>query len=154
MVEVKYKLIPAGFWLRFVAYGIDSLIALPVIGLAMALPYAWESSQVGTELPLTRAAFIISCLLYGLLYPAAMEASSYRGTLGKKMLGLRVVSLAGRQVSFGQGLGRTFAKIISQALFGIGFFMAGWTEKKQALHDKMAGTLVMKRVPVYIERGE
>ena len=154
MVEVRYKLIPAGFWLRAVALGIDNLLAFPAIGLITAVPLLIEMNQDGTTMSVTRATFIIACLLYAFLYPAAMEASSYRATLGKRMLGLRVVTLAGRQISFGQSLGRTFAKLISQAPFGLGFLLAAWTEKKQALHDKMAGTLVMKRVPVYIERAE
>ncbi len=154
MVEVRYKLIPAGFWVRAIAFLIDSLIALPVLGAVAVIPYALESGQGRASYPITGASVMIAALLYGLLYPAIIEASSYRATLGKRMLGLRVVSLTGRQISFGQGLGRTIGKVISQIPFYIGFFMAGWTEKKQALHDKMAGTLVMKRVPVYIERGE
>jgi uncharacterized RDD family membrane protein YckC len=154
MLEVKYKLVPAGFWVRAVAFFIDSVIALPVVGAVAVIPYFVEASPGRTTYPLTGASALIAAALYGLLYPAIIEASSYRATLGKRMLGLRVVSLTGRQISFGQGLGRTFGKVISQIPFYIGFFMAGWTEKKQALHDKMAGTLVMKRVPVYIERSE
>jgi uncharacterized RDD family membrane protein YckC len=57
-------------------------------------------------------------------------------------LGLVVTDLDGQRISFGKASGRHFGKIISSLILCIGFIMAGFTERKQALHDIMAGTLV------------
>lgn len=61
------------------------------------------------------------------------------------MFGLRVSNMQGGRISLGQAFIRYFAKFLSAMILYIGFMMAGWTEKKQALHDKLAGTLVVKR---------
>jgi uncharacterized RDD family membrane protein YckC len=57
-----------------------------------------------------------------------------------------VTDLAGRRISFGRATGRFFAKYISATILMIGFVMAGFTEKKQALHDILAGTLVIRKL--------
>ena len=51
----------------------------------------------------------------------------------------------GHRISFGRASGRYFAKIVSTVILLIGFLMAGWTSRKQALHDLIAGTLVVHR---------
>ena len=61
-------------------------------------------------------------------------------------LGLQVTDLEGRRISFGRASGRFFGKIISAMILYIGFMMAGFTEKKQALHDMIAGTLVIRKM--------
>jgi hypothetical protein len=73
-----------------------------------------------------------------------MESSKRQATFGKIVFGLRVVDLDGDRISFGKASGRHFGKILSLITFFIGHFMAGWTRKKQALHDKMSGCLVVK----------
>lgn len=78
------------------------------------------------------------------LYFATFESSPWQATPGKKVLGLRVTDLEGGRLSFIRASGRYFGKIISSLLFGIGFVMAGFTEKKQALHDMLAGCLVLR----------
>jgi uncharacterized RDD family membrane protein YckC len=81
------------------------------------------------------------------LYYAWMESSRYQGTLGKMALGLIVTDLEGRPVTFARASGRYFAKIITGFIpLGIGYAMAGFTEKKQALHDIIAGCLVLRKV--------
>ena len=84
-------------------------------------------------------------LVGGWLYEALMESSRWQATLGKRAVGLRVVDLGGRHISFGRATARHFAKILSSLILNIGFIMAGFTEKKQALHDLIAGTLVVRR---------
>lgn len=79
------------------------------------------------------------------LYFALFESSAKQSTLGKRVLNLYVTDLSGNRISFGRATGRHFAKLISSATLLIGYMMAGWTEKKQALHDMIAGTLVMRR---------
>jgi len=65
--------------------------------------------------------------------------------LGKRALGLVVTDLDGRRISFGRATGRYFGKVFSGMLFYVGFLMAAFTARKQALHDVLAGTLVVQR---------
>lgn len=81
------------------------------------------------------------------LYFALMESSSKQATLGKMLLGIIVTDLNNNRISFGKASGRYWGKLISIIILGIGFIMAGTTSKKQALHDKMAGTLVIIKSP-------
>jgi uncharacterized RDD family membrane protein YckC len=60
------------------------------------------------------------------------------------VLGISVTDLSGNRISFGRATGRYFSKIISGIIFCIGYIMAAFTAKKQALHDIMASTLVVK----------
>jgi uncharacterized RDD family membrane protein YckC len=81
------------------------------------------------------------------LYFASMESSERQGTLGKMALGLFVTDMHGKRISFARASGRFFAKFITGLIpFFIGYIMAGFTEKKQALHDMIAGCLVLKKV--------
>jgi uncharacterized RDD family membrane protein YckC len=74
-----------------------------------------------------------------------MERSAKQATVGKLAIGIKVTDLDGGRISFWRALGRTFAKIISGIILFIGYIMAAFTERKQALHDKIADTLVVKR---------
>lgn len=140
----------AGFWLRFVAIVLDQLsilIIFAVIGvmgtIALAAIVAPESRGV-TQIVLSIAMNIVSTIT-AWLYFAFMESSKYQGTLGKIILGIKVTDINGQKVTFLRATGRHFGKIISAIIFLGGFIMAGFTEKKQALHDIMAGCLVVKR---------
>jgi uncharacterized RDD family membrane protein YckC len=140
-----------GFWIRFVAYIIDSVIlnvAVYVISLVLGLAIGLQM-QMMESAPETIAA--IGGLIGGLfgllaswLYFAVLEASSLQATLGKKALGLIVTDEFGERIGFGRATGRYFAKIISSIILLFGFFMIGWTERKRGLHDMIAGTLVYK----------
>jgi uncharacterized RDD family membrane protein YckC len=91
--------------------------------------------------------FVISfafSTLVNWIYEAALESSSHQATLGKMALGLKVTDTEGRQISFARASGRHFAKILSGMILLIGYIMAGFTERKQALHDVIAGTLVVR----------
>jgi len=111
----------AGFWIRFVAYLIDSLV-------------------------LGAASFILGpfMIVGAWLYFALMESSKYQGTLGKMALGLQVTDVRGKKIGFGRATGRYFAKILSALTLLIGFFMIGWTERKQGLHDIIADCYVVR----------
>jgi uncharacterized RDD family membrane protein YckC len=152
----------AGFWLRFVAYLIDSVIlGIPfvvVIALLVAVTgagAALSNIHPGQEPPealiaLLGAGFIFSivvvALFGGWLYYGMMESSSWQATLGKKALGLYVTDMEGRRISFARASGRFFAKIITGLIpLAIGYIMAGFTAKKQALHDMIAGCLVLRK---------
>ena len=85
-------------------------------------------------------------LMLSWIYYASMESSTWQATLGKKILGLKVTDLAGNRISFGRASGRFFGKILSGMILGIGFLMAGFTARKQALHDMLAGCLVLRQL--------
>ena len=136
----------AGFWRRFVAYLIDYLIigagAFAVgflIGIVAGV--AGADDVKGGWLV---AIYVITIAGYYLYY-AFMESSANQATVGKIALGLKVADEEGNRISFGRALGRTVAKILSALILFMGFVMAGFTDRKQALHDKIAHTLVVKR---------
>lgn len=131
-------LIYAGFWKRALATVIDSAILF-----SSQIFIAIVGMYNGVELA---AAFIFTLFVaapLGWLYSALMESSAKQGTLGKMILGIQVTDLAGRRIGFGRATGRFFGRYLSGALLMIGFFMVAFTEKKQALHDMMAGCLVV-----------
>ena len=66
-------------------------------------------------------------------------------TVGKRATRLIVVDLNGKCLTWRRALGRYFAKILSALILLFGFFMIGWTARKQGLHDKVAGTLVVRK---------
>ena len=129
-----------GFWLRVWSVLIDSVIIFTVSGLLGAL-------FGGDDFFSSREAFgsgdLVS-LIGGWLYFTLMETSKYQATLGKQALGLKVTDVMGNPLTFGRASGRHFGKILSTITFLIGFLMAGFTPRKQALHDLMAGTLVVR----------
>jgi len=147
----------AGFWLRVVAFIIDALV-LYFVGMILLLPFAASMGMRGmltgrppdlqALLPMIRAVIRLALLrtILNWLYYSLLESSAWQATLGKKALGLEVTDLDGNRISFGRATGRFFAKIISSIILGIGYLMAGFTEKKQALHDILAGTLVIRKL--------
>jgi|ERR1700722_6354406 len=148
----------AGFWLRFVAFIIDAIV-LSFLGTIITLPFMASMGLRGImrgHVPMSReeliplmGAFIRLSLIRTVLnwlYYALLESSAWQATLGKKALGLEVTDMQGMRISFGRATGRFFAKIISGIILFIGFIMAGFTEKKQALHDMIAGTLVIRKL--------
>ena len=119
----------AGFWMRVGAYVLDILILLIPLGLLSLIPIL---GVVGNIVGLW-------------LYFALQESSERQATIGKRALNIYVTDQQGRRISFGQATGRHFAKFLSGFILCIGYMMAGFTQKKQALHDMIAGTLVMRR---------
>ncbi len=137
----------AGFWLRLVAALLDGIIlnivTAPVSLLfGVASPFSMNSDVEITGAYLGANAVI---LVIQWLYYAGMESSSMQATLGKRALGIIVTDEDGLRISFANATGRYFAKILSALIIGIGYIMAAFTEKKQALHDILAHTLVVKK---------
>jgi len=83
-------------------------------------------------------------LIFWWLYFALLESSSKQATFGKQIMGLKVTDQNGRRISFGKATGRFFAKLLSWMTLLIGFFLAFFTEKKQALHDIITNCLVLE----------
>ena len=77
------------------------------------------------------------------LYSALLESGPKQATPGKRLLDLKVTNMEGERISFGQATGRHFGKYLSAIILCIGFLMMLWDGKKQTLHDKLAGTLVL-----------
>lgn len=120
---------------RFAALVIDSFIISFVVGMVLflsgILPYpSMEDTAIGG--------------IATWLYHALFESSCWQGTPGKKMLGIYVADMRGSRISFGRATIRFFAKLFSAFILYIGFVMALFTQHKQALHDIVAGTLVLR----------
>ena len=145
----------AGFWKRFVAYLLDQII-IGVIGFFIVVPFLAmigfsifsSDFEMTDELVYTLITAYFSVIILGVaaewLYFALME-SMKGATLGKMALGIIVTDMQGNRISFGRATGRYFAKIISSLTMLIGYIMAGFTQKKQALHDMIAGCLVINK---------
>jgi uncharacterized RDD family membrane protein YckC len=125
-IQVEY----AGLWRRFAAALIDGSL-LAIVGAILRATLS------------TTAYFVVDTVI-GWLYFAAMERSARQATLGKRALGIVATDLGGRRISFPRATGRYFAKIISAVILFIGYLMQPFTEKRQALHDLIAGTLAIK----------
>lgn len=82
--------------------------------------------------------------ILGWLYYTLLESSKKQATLGKSIIGIKVTDLNGNRISLGRANARYWSKIISALILFTGFIMAGFTQKKQGLHDIIAGTLVVK----------
>jgi uncharacterized RDD family membrane protein YckC len=129
----------AGFWKRFAAYMIDSII----IGIVTYIAYLMIPVMLSGERSESEVFLVwIVGIIVNWLYRAIMESSSGQATLGKMALGIIVTDYEGKRISFGRATGRLLAKIISGLILFFGYIMAGFTERKQALHDMIAGTLV------------
>lgn len=137
--------------MRFLAFVIDflliNIVVWPITGMMHlaigAAGGAVDMPTMGIHLArgITTFAFS-SCVNW--IYEAILESSSKQATVGKMALGLKVTDLNGNRISFARATGRHFAKVLSGMILLIGFFMAGFTDRKQALHDMIAGTLVLR----------
>lgn len=133
----------AGAFKRFAAFFVDSLILL---GAYMAFGFLFHLSTLYAPLaalPMVGFWWFGGISLSSWLYYASFESSKRQATLGKQVLGLKVTDQYGCKISFWRATGRYFGKFLSRLLFCIGFLMVFFTKKKQALHDKMADTLVI-----------
>jgi uncharacterized RDD family membrane protein YckC len=141
-----------GFWIRVVAAIIDFIIlrivvspiklifgGLGLAGMMTGVPH------IGIGLAILGGGVTFIALIFASwLYEAFMESSSYQATLGKMIFGMKVTDLNGNRISFERATGRYFAKWLSKITFCIGYIMVGFTERKQGLHDLIAGTLVRR----------
>jgi len=144
----------AGFWLRVWAGAID--IGIEVMGALLFSVLVYYSILLFADKSygLTRAtaayvsgiAAIAFLSVSAWLYCAFSESSDHRATLGKRIVGLQVVTSSGDRLTFGQATVRHFMKFLSLFTAAVGFMMAGWTKRRQALHD-MPSDCVVIRVP-------
>jgi uncharacterized RDD family membrane protein YckC len=134
-LPTQSEVVYAGFWERFAAYILDALIAgfvgVVVAGICVGI---FRSPGLGQLIN----------LVCGVAYFAAQEASQKRATLGKRAIGLHVITTDGRQLSLGRAIGRYFARLISAFTLMIGYLMQPFTEKRQTLHDMITDTIVVR----------
>jgi uncharacterized RDD family membrane protein YckC len=144
----------AGFWRRFVAMIIDGLVFSPVFliffagsGLFGLITGATATRDMegiaGALFGLGILAGILVMIVGNWLYHTLMECSRHQATLGKMALGIKVTDMNGNRISFARANGRFFGKLLSGAVMNIGYIMAAFTVQKQALHDMLAGCLVV-----------
>ena len=132
----------AGFWLRVWAGAIDvflealaALLVIVVVDIAMKIVTPQFGLSSITARYFTGIVFILVLTIGGWLYCAFSESSSWRATVGKRVIGLQVLTASGDKLSFGQASVRHFMKFLSLFTASVGFMMAGWTKRRQALHD-------------------
>jgi uncharacterized RDD family membrane protein YckC len=153
----------ASFGARLVAWIIDYIVIcvvqfvviapiMTMLGLGVASQVD-ASGNITEEQAIGMAGAIIAAvssailLTYAIaiLYFAIMESSKAQASIGKMALSIKVTDMDGQRISFGKALLRSIGKIISGMIIFIGYIIAAFTEKKQALHDMIASTLVVKK---------
>jgi uncharacterized RDD family membrane protein YckC len=136
----------AGFWRRVAAALID-YVALQLVTGALSFGTIGFDFAPGGVAAAVSGVTGVATLIAVWLYHALMESSSLQATLGKMALGIVVTDLDGGRISFGRATARWWSQILSALIFGVGYLMAGFTERKQALHDMIAHTLVVLKDP-------
>jgi len=134
-----------GFWVRLAAHVVDGFIisiGVFVIAFVLGLAAAMLGGGGGDAASI---GITVAMVLLGQFYHAYFVSSEKMATPGKRLCGLYVTDLEGHRLGFGHALGRNLAALASYLTLYIGFIMAGFTERKQALHDKIAGTLVHRQ---------
>ncbi len=160
-VAARARVQYAGFWIRFLAYLIDSVVmglgfvvvVIPIaflLGVGSLITRIHREHEIGDAGVLVIVGLIFLVMILAVfatwLYHALMESSSWQATVGKKVLDLVVTDMEGKPVSFGRATGRHFAKIITNMIpLFIGYILAGFTERKQAVHDMISGCLILKK---------
>jgi uncharacterized RDD family membrane protein YckC len=135
----------AGFWRRVAAFLIDRFL-LGFVNVSLCVFYIFLSGMDwnGEEWRTLSLASAVFGFLLKWLYYTLLESSAMQATLGKAVIGIRVTDEQGRRITLLRANARYWAKILSVLTFGVGYLMAGFTRRKQALHDFVAGTLVVR----------
>ncbi len=141
----------AGFWRRVGASIVDLMIvAAAVVPFSLVLTWTMEALHADLRMKIGHARYlsglgaVFSFVIVDWLYHAQLLSGARQATIGKRIFSLRVTSTRGRKASFAQASARHFSKFLSAFIALIGFLMAAWTRKKQALHDMVADTVVVQ----------
>lgn len=142
----------SGFWRRWAAYFIDYVlvtIATYAIILPLGFVAGMSSGSIVTGDPDVFGSamgfvFIIISIGITSTYYAYMESTQKGATIGKMAVGIAVKRSDGTRMSLARGYGRFFARIVSAVILFIGYLMQPFTGKKQALHDMITDTVVVR----------
>ena len=134
--------VPAGFWIRLLAWFIDfvvlivaELLLIAVLpGISIEAYFAEEFSWdwYDTFLTLVNIAYYV------------IGVSAFSTTVGKRVLGLYVLRRDGSKIGLGRAFARYLAYIPSMMLLGIGYLMIGFSRNKRGLHDYICDTVVVE----------
>lgn len=130
---------------RLFAFFVDLLILL---GFNLLMGFVLGISALASQvlaLPLLGLWFFGGLVVATWLYHAFFESSAWRATIGKRIFQLQVVTIEGKKIGFWRATARHFGKFVSRLIGFLGLLMIFFTEKKQALHDKIAATVVIQK---------
>jgi uncharacterized RDD family membrane protein YckC len=147
-----------GFWIRVAAYLIDHIcmaVVLTPIALIMVFPalmkivqQAQQHEEPGPEMIAAifgaMGFYFVIAIAGQWLYEALLTSSAWQGTIGKRVLRLKVTDDSGNRISFARASGRFFAKILSGMAMYVGFIMVAFMERKRGLHDVICSTQVLR----------
>ncbi len=133
----------ASFWQRAIAFLIDGVILTIINSIVTKI---FNMPTVITDVKDLSDLLVPSLIsiLIGWLYYSIQESSSKRATLGKRAIGLQVTDVDGGQISFWRSTGRYFSAYLSALLLFGGYLMIPFNPKRQALHDLIAGTVIIR----------
>jgi uncharacterized RDD family membrane protein YckC len=141
----------APFWRRFIAWILDlAIVTVATVPVAIGLIWIMEALHGDLRMKLGHARYlaglgaVFSWVIGGWLYNAQMLSSERQSTYGKRCFNLRVIGSRGRQVGFAQASARHFAKFLSAFIGFVGFIIAAFSRRRQALHDMVADTVVVQ----------
>lgn len=124
--SIPYQLSPVGFRRRAGAFLVDLVILIPIVAVCqLVIP-------------------VVAGLICWWLYFALFESSGWHATPGKRMLRIEVTDVNGVHLRFGRATLRFAGRLLSTAPLFLGFLLAAFTRNKQALHDLIASTLVIR----------
>lgn len=155
----RTDIVYAGFWRRVAAYQLDSFILsigsyIVILPFAMVMGMSAQQASFGqssdpsalfaTMWPMMAVMYLLIFAIQA-VYFAWLHSRPAQATLGKMAVGIKVARSDGSRISFWRGIARYFALFLSALPLGIGFLMAAFTERKQALHDMLCDTIVVDR---------
>ena len=135
--------VPSGFWIRLLAWFIDSIALIATeLAVVAALPGLslsryWDGSEFVWFY--NEISFFLGIAYY------TLAVSLFSTTIGKRLLGLYVLRTDGSRISLPRAFCRYLAYIPSYLLLCIGFLMIGFSGDKRGLHDRICDTVVVKR---------
>lgn len=131
---------PAGFWIRAVALALDAVVFV-LVAVSLAAIARRRFGAGVNEFGELQVGVVLYTLLFTALYAVVLHAATGQ-TVGKMLVGARVLTIDGESVPFGTSLLRYLAYYVSLGTLTFGFLMAGLRRDKRALHDLLAGTRV------------
>ena len=146
LLNVRHQTTPPQYFasldMRLLSTAIDYFVAFCIYAVLAAI-YLGGTSNAKESVPtLLIGLVIVPCTKFILC--VATEGSKKQASIGKMLIGVKVTDEQGRPIGYGKALGRNLAKLVGIATLGIGFFTGFFDRRQQCLHDKIAGTLVIK----------